>query len=283
MKGSSVALVLTFALTFSLCPGLAAARTEVEFAFGGGTYAKPREAARAGLVVVPDAVSPGARAPLVVFRHGLNQDGPLHKWMGAKGNPDVSVMLSRLQAEGRAAPFLVAAPSQTVDASKPWGMWASFDLSDFVQKTEAALGPRASVDRSRVVVLAHSGGGCNVHGSALLAASAKAPAPYAVVLADTCFDRGVAETLLLAAPSTRVHTFYQTASWERDFEPFRTLFMGTRDRGPRERSMTHVPLTGYGSHDRILGVVLDRAIPVLLPKVTEPSGARPVAGSAAAP
>ena len=167
MKGSSVALLLSFSLTSSICPGLAAARTEVEFAFGGGKYVKPREAARAGLVVVPEAVSLGARAPLVVFLHGLNQDGPLHKWMGAKGTPDVSAMLVRLQAEGRAAPFLVAAPSQTVDASKPWGMWASFDLSDFVQKTEAALGPRASVDRSRVVVLAHSGGGCNVHGSAL--------------------------------------------------------------------------------------------------------------------
>ena len=202
MKGegrSSVRVVgVVLALATVLVPRVAAARTEVEFAFGRGTYVKPHEAARAGLVVVPDAVAPGARAPLVVFLHGLNQDGPLHKWMGAKGNPDVSAMLVRLQAEGKAAPFLVAAPSQTVDASKPWGMWASFDLSDFVQKTEVALGSRASVDRSRVVVLAHSGGGCNVHGSALSAASANAPAPYAVVLADTCFDRGVAETLLKA-------------------------------------------------------------------------------------
>jgi poly(3-hydroxybutyrate) depolymerase len=244
---------------------------------------KPREAAHAGLVVVPDAVSVGARAPLVVFLHGLNQDGPLHKWMGAKGNPDVSAMLTRLQAEGKAAPFLVAAPSQTIDASKPWGMWAGFDLSDFVQKTEAALGSRAVVDRSRVVVLAHSGGGCNVHGSALLAASAKAPAPYAVVLADTCFDRGVAETLLKAAPSTRVHTFYQTASWEREFEPFRSLFLGSREQGPHERSMTHVPLTGYGSHDRILSIVVERAIPVLLPKTLAPEAARSVAGPPSAP
>lgn len=276
MKGGGRSLGCLVALAFALVPGVAVARTDVEFAFGRGKYVKPHEAGRAGLVVVPDGVTPGSRAPLVVFLHGLNQDGPLHKWMGAKGNPDVSAMLARLQASGRAAPFLVAAPSQTVDASKPWGMWAGFDLSDFVQKTEAALGPRAVVDRSRVVVLAHSGGGCNVHGSALLAASATAPAPYAVVLADTCFDRGVAETLLKAAPSTRVHTFYQTASWERDFEPFRALFLGTRDRGPRERSMTHVPLTGYGSHDRILAIAVERAIPVLLP-------AGPVAGPPSAP
>jgi poly(3-hydroxybutyrate) depolymerase len=283
VRGSRVALVLSFSLTASLSSAVAGARTEVEFAYGGGKYVKPREAARAGLVVVPDAVSVGARAPLVVFLHGLNQDGPLHKWMGAKGNPDVSAMLASLQAEGKAAPFLVAAPSQTIDASKPWGMWAGFDLADFVQKTEAALGSRAVVDRSRVVVLAHSGGGCNVHGSALLAASAKAPAPYAVVLADTCFDRGVAETLLKAAPSTRVHTFYQTASWERDFEPFRSLFLGSREHGPHERSMTHVPLTGYGSHDRILSIVVERAIPVLLPKTLAPEPSRPVAGPPSAP
>ena len=104
---------------------------------------------------------------------------------------------------------VVAAPSQTRDASRPWGMWQAFDLADFVQKTEAALGARAHVDRSHVVVLAHSGGGCNVHGSALAAASARAPVPYAVVLADTCFDRGVAETTArrvlnaVALPSNR--------------------------------------------------------------------------------
>lgn len=283
MKGGGRSFGRLLALGIALVPSIAAARTDVEFAFGRGKYVKPHEAERAGLVVVPDAVTTGSRAPLVVFLHGLNQDGPLHKWMGAKGNPDVSAMLSRLQASGRAAPFLVAAPSQTVDASKPWGMWESFDLSDFVQKTEAALGPRAVVDRSRVVVLAHSGGGCNVHGSALLAASAKAPAPYAVVLVDTCFDRGVAETLLKAASSTRVHAFYQTASWERDFEPFRALFLGTRDRGPHERSMTHVPLTGYGSHDRILAIAIERAVPAILPASVEPAHARPVASSVAAP
>jgi poly(3-hydroxybutyrate) depolymerase len=175
VKGEGRSVVCLVALVLALAPSVAAARTEVEFAFGRGKYVKPHEVERAGLVVVPDAVTPGARAPLVVFLHGLNQDGPLHKWMGAKGNPDVSAMLARLQVSGKAAPFLVAAPSQTVDASKPWGMWASFDLSDFIQKTEAALGARAVVDRSRVVVLTHSGGGCNVHGSALLAASATAP------------------------------------------------------------------------------------------------------------
>lgn len=256
--------VAALAFALSSAPLAASAREEITFAYGAPRYVPPALGPTAGLVVVPPAVGAGATVPLVVFLHGLNQDGPLHKWLGARGTQDIGVVLESLQAEGKTAPFVVAAPSQTRDAARPWGMWQGFDLEDFVQKAEAALGSRARVDRSKIIVLAHSGGGCNVHGSALLAASSRRT-PYAVVLADTCFDRGVAETLLLAAPSTRILSYFQTQSWERDFGPFRAAFFANRESGPRDRRFVEVPLRGAGAHDRIFRVAVERAFPELLP------------------
>jgi poly(3-hydroxybutyrate) depolymerase len=250
--------------------GLLAARSaraheDITFPYGAPRYVPERLAARAGLVVVPSALPRGARAPLVVFFHGLNQDGPLHKGLGAPGTADMRVVFERLQAEGKTAPFLVAAPSQTRDAARPWGMWQAFDLGDFVEHAAAALAGRAEIDRAKIVVLAHSGGGCNLHGSALRAASARAPAPHAVVLADTCFDQGVAETLLLAAPSTRLFAYYQTHSWERDFGPFQAALFANRAVGPRDRRFVQVSLPGGGAHDRLFQVAVERAFPELLP------------------
>ncbi len=241
-----------------------AAGQSTEFPFGAPLYIPESRTLRGGLVHVPEGVPRGARVPLVVFLHGLNQDGPLHKWLGGRGTPDLRPFFERLVSEGKTAPFLVAGPSQTRNAARPWGMWQSFDLGDFVARTELALGERASVDRSRVVLLAHSGGGCNVHGSILRSASSKAPVPYAVLAIDTCFDRGVAETLLLAAPETRIFTYFQRESWDRDFDAFRALFLGDRSRGPRDRRFVEIPL-GRGGHDAIFTVAMSRALPELIP------------------
>jgi hypothetical protein len=257
----------------------AEARDETTFAYGAPRYVPQERAASAGLVIAPKSVAQGTKVPLVVFLHGLNQDGPLHKWLGARGTQDIAVLLEKLQTEGKTAPFLIAGPSQTKDAARPWGMWQNFDLGDFVAKTEAALGTRATVDRSRVIVLAHSGGGCNVHGSALRAASSRGVVPFAVVLADTCFDRGVAETLLLAAPETRIFAYYQTQSWERDFGPFRAAFFGARPgQGPREKRFVEVPLRGAGAHDRLFSVAVERAFPELLGRAAS-AGASGAPGS----
>ena len=243
----------------------ASARETFTFAYGAPRFVPTENASTAGIALVPEAIGSGALVPLVVFLHGLNERGPLHKWLGAKGTTDIGAVLEGLQSQGKTRSFVIAAPSQTRDASRPWGMWQGFDLADFVQKTEAALGTRVRVDRTRIVVLAHSGGGCNVHGSALLAASSKQPAPYAVVLADTCFDRGVAETLLLASPATKVLAYYQTQSWERDFGPFRAAFFAHPEVGPKDRRFVEVPLRGAGAHDRIFTIAVERAFPELLP------------------
>ncbi len=240
------------------------AHDDIVFPYGAPRYVPERLAAQAGLVVVPSALPRGARVPLVVFFHGLNQDGPLHKWLGGRGTPDMRPYFERLQAEGKTAPFLVAAPSQTRDAARPWGMWQAFDLADFVDRASAALAGRAEVDRTQIIVFAHSGGGCNLHGSALRAASARDPAPHAVILADTCFDQGVAETLLLAAPSTRLFAYYQTHTWERDFGPFRATLFANPAAGPRDRRFVQVSLPGGGAHDRLFQVAVERAFPEVL-------------------
>lgn len=258
---------LLFGAAWVLAAGSAWAHEDIAFAYGAPCYVPQRLAARAGLVVVPSALPRGARVPLVVFLHGLNQDGPLHKWLGARGTPDMRPLFEGLQAQGKTAPFLVAAPSQTRDAARPWGMWQAFDLADFVDRTAEALAGRAEIDRSKIVVFAHSGGGCNLHGSALRAASARQPVPLAVVLADTCFDQGVAETLLLAAPATRIFAYYQTHTWEREFGPFRASLFANPALGPRDRRFVQVSLPGGGAHDRMFTVAVERAFPEVLPPV----------------
>lgn len=265
MRARSTAVAGWLVTAIVLAPGAGRAHDRIEFPYGEGRYVPRELAPNAGLVVVPEGVAAGATVPVVVFLHGLNERGPLHKWLGAKGTPDVSDALFALQRDGKTRPFVIAAPSQTRDAARPWGMWQGFDLGDFVRSAGVALGARAKIDPARVIVLAHSGGGCNVHGSALGAASSKRPAPFAVVLADTCFDRGVAETLLLAAPSTKVLAYYQTQSWERDFGPFRAAFFAQREVGPADRRFVEVPLRGAGAHDRIFRIAIDRAFPELLP------------------
>ncbi len=267
LRRAALALAALGSLVAWAPPG--AAHEDLTFAYGAPRYVPARLGPQAGLVVIPRpaaaAAARGAKVPLVVFLHGLNQDGPLHKWLGARGTPDMRPFFEGLQAEGKTAPFLVAAPSQTRDAASPWGMWQAFDLGDFVDHAAEALAGRVAIDRARVVVFAHSGGGCNLHGSALRAASARQPVPHAVVLADTCFDQGVAETLLLAAPSTHLLAYYQTQSWERDFAPFRRALFGDRSVGPRDRRFVEVTFAGAGAHDRMFAVAATRALPELLP------------------
>ena len=89
---------------------------------------------------------------------------------------------------GQVPPLVVAAPS-SVDPytmTNAGASWPSFDLDLFLDKTAERLGPAAILDRGRVVVAAHSGGGCNIRGGLNSAVHAKNTPVLAGFSIDTC-------------------------------------------------------------------------------------------------
>ena len=67
-------------------------------------------------------------------------------------------------------------------------MWQDFDLDEFVRAVDAAIGPQAAIDRDRVYLVGHSGGGCNLDGGLLRAAGSSRIVARAVLAIDTCID-----------------------------------------------------------------------------------------------
>jgi hypothetical protein len=149
-----------------------------------------------GQVVVPSRVERGTHLPLVVLLHGVNPDHGPHMWMGGRDFPDLGLLVERMVGSYAAPPFLLAAPSQTKGAMSGHLMWKEFDLDDFVRAVEGAMGGRASVDRSTVIVMGHSGGGCNPAGGLLgVARAPRTVVPSAVVAIDTCLDEESGDAL----------------------------------------------------------------------------------------
>ena len=63
-------------------------------------------------------------------------------------------------------------------------LWPGFDLDAFLDRTAARLAGIATIDRSRVIVVGHSGAGCNIHGGLATALHAKTT-PLADLVIDT--------------------------------------------------------------------------------------------------
>ncbi len=229
----------------------------IEFAFGSPAFVPEAQSARAGGVIVVGAPESREARPLVVFLHGLNEAGPLHRELDV-----VARVASKLVADGTIIPLLVAGPSQTRNATRPWDMWEGFELATFLGALEPALDAAGAprVDRARVVLVGHSGGGCNLRGSILSPRGRGAAS--AILAIDTCFDPKVAAALRDTPPSTHVWAFWQTTSWERDTEGFRRAFLAPG--ALADRRAEKAPIEGPGAHDAILPWALRRALPQLL-------------------
>ncbi|RYE94968.1 MAG: hypothetical protein EOO75_00535, partial [Myxococcales bacterium] len=152
-------------------PRTGAEASEERFAFEDERYLLPHQK-EGGLVYVPSAVPAGASVPLVIFLHGNNPNGPLHRGLGSgaglltssneiEAGYDLRPVVQEMIDRGTMAPVMVGGPSQTREASKGRDMWPTFDPFAFVDAAERSLGDRARVDRERVVVVGHSGAGCS--------------------------------------------------------------------------------------------------------------------------
>ena len=209
-----------------------------------------------GLAYVTSAeVERGASLPVVVFLHGMNADGQMHPWFNSPYG-DLRTVVEPLVSSGSAAPFILAAPTQTRFATGATVMWPRFDLGDFLDATERALDGLAHVDRERVIVVGHSAAGCNVEGG-VLGDRVRTSKAMAILAIDTCVDDRVIPELAATAASTRVRFYWQKA-WAR---PIEALSSACESCAIEEIELT----PARTAHSAIVPEALRRALPELLP------------------
>ncbi len=205
-----------------------------------------------GTAFVPDGLPPGERPPLVVFFHGVNVERTLHFWTGGRGEPDLVEVADHVMVSGASLPFVFAAPSQTRGAMSGRHMWQDFDLDEFVRDVDAAIAPR-EVDHDRIILMGHSGGGCNPDGGLMRAARASRLAPWAVLAIDTCMDEEDGTAYADLPESARIIVRWQPEMWLRPVDKFRAAFAAAAElSGHPDLIMQVVPGLGPDAHEAIL-------------------------------
>jgi hypothetical protein len=253
--------------------------TTVDYAYDGRDIGHP-ERAWLGRAFVHRlaATEPARPRPLLVFIHGLNRETIKYRWMGGGSEGDVRRIVAGLIEAGKVEPLLVAAPSSTVieAVSNAGTSWPAFDLDRFLDETRGALGDAAAIDTSRIIVAAHSGGGCNAKGGIATAVRAKT-AVHAALVIDTCMFPDLADVLTAARRDMHVVVSWQTLSWDnRPFDIFRARVLeGARQSPPQPgflRELEHVRPREPMPHDAMVGITLGAWLPRLLaPSAPTPS------------
>lgn len=196
----------------------------LDFPYDGSDVKDPTRAYSARIFLHDRALAHRGKLPLVVFLHGLNRELIPHRWMGGGNEGDVRRIVSDLIESGALPPVILAAPGSVMKEAVSFG--SSFPALDFDQLVElvtARLDGVAEVDLSRIVVVGHSGAGCSQKGG-ILAATRSKRRPLAIASIDTCMAGSLAESLGRAHPETHVVVTWQTASWDRNFKLFETVF-----------------------------------------------------------
>lgn len=242
----------------------------IDFAYDGADVKNPK-AAYVGRAFVHDRVlarGPAAKAPLVVFLHGLNKELIPHRWMGGGNEGDVRRIVAELVDRGAIEPPILAGPGSVVpEAVSRGASFVAFDLDRFVELTRDALSGTATIDERRIVVAGHSGAGCSAKGG-LASVPHVHRTPLAVLAIDTCMPGALAEALGRAPPRTHVVVTWQTASWSREFEHFRRVFgASAKEHPPAEgtlRELDHLPARPR-AHDATVAQTFDKWLPRILP------------------
>jgi hypothetical protein len=248
----------------------ARAGTTIDFDFKDRRYILPWQK-HGGRVYVPDRVGT-APVPLIVFLHGTNnKERSLHPWMN-DGENDLRPMLDDLIDGERITPALLAAPSQTRDADM-WHLWKRFDIDAFVKQTQRVLGDRARIDSNRVILVGHSGAGCNPAGGILDAARSRSTITlFALTAIDVCMDRMSARYLGRADSRTAVDVFWQMTSWHRNYDGFREEILERRGSSLAPTTLQEVSDLVGEAHTAIVPPALSSSLLRLLP-TSPPSSA----------
>lgn len=223
------------------------------------------------------AADPKRPLPILVFLHGTNAEKIKYRWMGGGQEGDIRRIVAELMEAGQIPPMLVAAPSAVLPAATAIARtsWPGFDLDTFLDVTAERLRGIAAIDRSRVIVAGHSGGGCNPKGGIVTAIHASTPVHAALVI-DTCMDIDQAIPLAHARPTTHVIVSWQRMSWtSRPIDDFKRAFQRTVERSPAApdvlRALEQLQPTEPMPHDAIVALALRRWLPSLLSPDAAPS------------
>ncbi len=241
-------------------PPAAPSGTTVTFAFDQERLVRDPQIP-GGLAYLTVGATREAPRPVVVFLHGMNAYGEMH--MSVSRPNDLRIVLDGLVVSGRIAPVVLAAPSHN---KKSWAakmMWPDFDVRAFLDATEAALGG-VRLDRQRVVVVGHSGGGCNPDGG-ILGKGVTRASPLAVLAVDTCLKDPLLPSYLALAAAAPLRFYWQPA-WKR---PLLEDLAATCE-GCRVEEIPDLPIKT--AHSAILPAALERALPELLPPPAPPLG-----------
>jgi hypothetical protein len=267
-------VALTFALA-SFSPRAGADESRVTFPFHDDEYLFFGES-RGGAVYLAEQVGQvgqGESVPLVVVLHGVNTTGALHPWLGGRGLPDLTPLAAKLVRSGRVRPFVIAAPTQTRGAMAGRRMWQGFDLAEFVDAVDGALAGRAVVTRREIIVIGHSGAGCNADGGLLgVAARPGRLVPYAIVAVDTCLDEASGTALGASPHDTRLFVAWQRVVWPRSIDRFLTAFhAASRPTGRDDPTLDLASDLAFdprsNPHEQILVRTFEALLPDLLPDV----------------
>lgn len=216
------------------------------------------------------AADPEKALPLLVFVHGLNTELIKYRWMGGGNEGDVRRIVQELIEAGQIPPMIVAAPSTVTpqNAVVAATSWMGFDLDHFVAKTEEALKGKAKIDKTKILVAGHSGGGCNIKGG--IATALKAKSVHAVFSIDTCMGTDLATALATTKKSTNVVVSWQSITWQtRPLKDFRTVFEREVKKTPADtgvlRALDFMTPTIPSPHDAMVSLTLKKYLPILLP------------------
>jgi hypothetical protein len=182
----------------------------IRFRYEQARYMRRRHGPGATAYVAPGVAS-GVPVPVVVFLHGLNASERVAPHLDG-ATDDLRPVVDALMRDGAVEPFVLAAPTHARIATGTKVMWHDFALDEFLNETQLALGTTATLDRARVVLIAYSGGACNLSGGFLGAAANSAVGLIAI---DPCSDAESQERLREIAMRIPV-SFYHQREWHRD-------------------------------------------------------------------
>lgn len=245
-----------FALACLLGTPRAAAWQTRYFAHEDGRYLLPTQE-KGGAAFVPPMADAG-ELPVIVFLHGTNETGAIHLWLGGK-ELDLRPVARRVIESQQVRPFILAAPSQTRHAAVPRALWSRFDLGAFVHDVAGALPPQTKVDRKRVLVVGHSGAGCNPGGGVATPWATGALRPAAIASIDPCLDAEMGSAMARRPAEVPLSVWWQSAVWPRSPEAF---WAKLTYRKPPQRvdRLTELSATGPNAHEDVVPIAFERFV-----------------------